>query len=188
MTATARRDIVTMSDNSPSIVFFDIETTGLSAKAGDIILSCAFIEHKEGASPTVIGNLECPDDFDIAVDIASELRKYDRVIGWNSHGFDMKFINDRLRIHGYPLLLHRGSFDMKDWWKAMFPYMDGHQDTALRAIDAKHQKTPLDIEQNRRLGRNEGTKEDWAELIHHNIEDILGLQELYVFGLESNAS
>jgi uncharacterized protein YprB with RNaseH-like and TPR domain len=163
-----------------STVFFDIETTGLIAKAGDIILTCAFIDLKAPESDYyVIGNLSTPQDYDIAVEIKDYLKRYDRIVSWNGHGFDLRFINERLKTWYEPSLLHRGSFDLKEYCKATYPYIGGSQEEWLVAIDAVHQKTPLDIEQNRKIGRNEGSPEDWQELVHHNVEDILGLREIY---------
>lgn len=159
--------------------FYDIETTGLFAKTGDIILSCTFKRRGPHYKPFVIGNLDCPEDWWTAWETAEELRRMERIVGWNTHGFDLKFINDRLLVNGFRPLLHRGSFDLKEYCKATFPYMDGRQESFARAFGIEHQKTPLDIEQNRRIGRGEGSIEDWKTLIEHNIEDVLGMEEIY---------
>jgi uncharacterized protein YprB with RNaseH-like and TPR domain len=158
--------------------FYDLETTGLFGRS-DILLTCTFKRRGARYKPFTIGNVDCPEDFDTAIDIAESLKGMERIIGWNTHGFDLKFLNDRLRANGQSPLLHRGSFDLKEYCKKTYPYIDGHQDSWLQAIGAKHQKTPLDIEQNRRLGRGEGSIDDWKEIVHHNVEDVLGLEEIY---------
>jgi uncharacterized protein YprB with RNaseH-like and TPR domain len=174
-----------------SVVIFDLETTGLFGKNGDILLTSTFMDlnhkhilckvcEKKHPKTFAVKNDTTPDsDQTVAVQISDILREYDRVVSWNGHGFDMGFLNDRLRVHRERPLLHRGSFDLKEYCKKTFPYLDGRQDSYAKALDIGHQKTPLDLAQNQKLGRGEGEPEDWADLLYHNDEDVKGLWELY---------
>ena len=173
-----------MREDRITQVLYDLETTGLFGSNGDILLSCTFLDitDRDNWETYNVAHFEAPEPDDIiAEDIRDELSKYDRIIAWNSHGFDLKFLNDRLKAHHKRPLVHRGSFDMKEYAKATYPYMGGTQAEWLQAIDAEHQKTPLDIEQNMRLGRGEGSAEDWRDLMYHNDEDVKGMKELYDF-------
>jgi uncharacterized protein YprB with RNaseH-like and TPR domain len=178
MTDTLRKGIPTMRDDITE-VYFDLETTGLSARDGDIILTCAFLVPSKPDEVYVFTNIDTPDDSAICVDIRDELLKYDRIVGWNTHGFDLKFINERLRRNSQRPLFHRGSFDMMEHLSRLYPYMSKRQDDWCKAVNAKHQKTPLDIESNRSIGRGEGTPDDWQQLIFHNKEDVLGMHEIW---------
>jgi uncharacterized protein YprB with RNaseH-like and TPR domain len=171
-----------MKDTRLTQVLYDLETTGLFGGNGDIILSCTFLDITDRDNWTTynLAHIDAPEPDDIiASDIRDELNKYDRIIAWNSHGFDLKFLNDRLKANRLRPFIHRGSFDMKEYCKATYSYIGGSQDEWLKALDCVHQKTPLDIEQNRRIGRGEGTADDWKELLYHNDEDVKGMKEIY---------
>ena len=171
----------TQKEGDMSELLWDIETTGLHAKTGDIVISVAFLDitelYKEN-EPVVLGNLDVPNDVAITVDIVNELAGWGRIIGWNTHGFDLKFLNERLLQAGERPLLHKGSFDLKEHYKKLYPYLDGHQDTFAQALGIEHQKTPLNLEAHKRIGLGEGTEEDWEYLVTHNKEDVLGMREI----------
>lgn len=86
------------------IGFFDLETWGLNASVHRIF--CGAVADNFG-NVTLLSstqrkyytNGDPMDDSLLAVAIRDELEKYDILVGWNSSGFDLPFLNGRLLPH-----------------------------------------------------------------------------------------
>jgi uncharacterized protein YprB with RNaseH-like and TPR domain len=168
--------------------FCDLETTGLSAKSGDIILCAGFAplepDPATGDNDYILfKNGDVPDDDGIAVQIRDFMmeRPNDAFFWWNGFKFDLPFIVERLRQYDQKIFAHGEQFDLKDDWKRQYPYLDGHLESAMEAAGVAFEKTPLDLSKNRRCADSIEDKEAWDYLTEHNIADIRGTREVYKF-------
>lgn len=89
----------------PRIAYFDLETTDLKMEMG-MILCCSVLTYPSGEwhdfslndyERTEDGEL---DDGMLAVDIRDCLEGHDIIVGWNSKGFDVPYLNTRLVYNG----------------------------------------------------------------------------------------
>lgn len=156
-------------------VAYDIETTGLSALAGDVVMTCAFAPF-DGSEPYVFKNPMVPvdQDIDLIQEIAKELEKYDLIVGWNSHGFDLPFLNTRLMQQGQHPILHTQSMDLMKELKIMFPYFGSQTGAKLddfaKALDLEYQKTAFSPPIWARA--ISGDEEAMDFIVEHNLLDV----------------
>lgn len=169
-----------------NIWFCDLETTGLSAKSGDIILVAGFAPLEPDAMTKdrdyiVLSNSDVPDDGVEAVRIRDFImeRPDDSFYWWNGFRFDLPFVTERLRQYDQYPFAHLFQYDLKDQFKEMFPYLDGHLDTAMKALGIEFEKTPLDMTINRRCANSVDDTEAWDSLLEHNVADIRGTREVW---------
>lgn len=163
------------------IWMWDIETTGLDPKRGDIHLLTAFAPLDDLRNPVVIGNMDVPDDYTSVLDVRDFImeREDDMFFGWNTFKFDLPFLLKRLEVAGEWPFAHRGQRDFKDLFKAKHPYLDGHLDTALKAYGIETQKTELDLSKNLRCARSVDDIEAWTYLKEHCVADVSGMGQLF---------
>lgn len=87
----------------PTIGYFDLETTGLRPEFGSIIC-CSVLTYPSGDwHDFSINDYETEgmfDDLELSLDIKNCLEQHDILVGWNSKGFDVPFLNTRLAYGG----------------------------------------------------------------------------------------
>ena len=89
----------------PSIGYFDLETTDLKMEMG-MILCCSVLTYPSGEwHDFSINNYERTEDGELcdmglSVDIRDCLEQHDILVGWNSKGFDVPYLNTRLAYKG----------------------------------------------------------------------------------------
>ena len=162
------------------IWFWDLETTGLSAKSGDILLLGAFLPLSSD-TPVLVSNSDVPDDETEVVRLRDFILEHPRddFYSWNGFRFDLPFMTERLKQYDYWPFTHEFQYDLKDMFKSRYPWLDGHLDTALKALGIEQQKTPLDMSINRRCANSVDDTEAWDQLIEHCVADVRGTKEVW---------
>lgn len=163
-----------------NVVFWDLETTGLSAIMGRI-LSCAFVELE--SDPVVYRSDERKlkgkskiDDAKLAVSIRDMLEAYDMIVGHNIRLFDIPLLNARLaKAHERPLRTH---FVLDTMWAARRMRIGSSKLENLQKYFAlPAAKTPLKWETWQLA--SQGDKAAMDEVVEHNIADVLVTRDLY---------
>jgi uncharacterized protein YprB with RNaseH-like and TPR domain len=88
----------------PAFGYFDLETTGLRPEFGSII--CCAVRTYPSGEWKIFSILDYEtegmyDDGELAKDIRDHLEQHHILVGWNSKGFDVPFINTRLAYWGH---------------------------------------------------------------------------------------
>lgn len=169
------------------VLFFDTESTDLSASWGRILCS-SFVE-LDGEPYTFRGDVRPYkgrskiDDSKLVKATRDELESADIVVGWNSILHDQPLLNARLALAGErPLRLG----EKHGTWHLDLMYYSGGQtmkvggrrlDTVAKFFKAENQKTPLDGEiwQLAATGDSEATD----QVAEHCEYDVLVLRDLW---------
>lgn len=177
---------VLLGESPFSIVMFDIEATHLKPNVGRIL--CCSFKPLGGEVYTFHGHQKPfmkPDVYDdtaLATAIRDELESYDIIVGWNSKGFDTKFINSRLIRSGERTKKAQYQIDGMWSWRSKFNAWSG-LDSAQKFArpDASTEKTTIAWEQwMRALGWNKALREAaMAEIVDHCEKDVVVLEEVY---------
>ena len=166
----------------------DFETTGLSAKDGDILLLACFIP-SDSDDVVIMANGDVPFDDGLVLNVTDwfDARgKSERVFGYNWFGYDLRFLNQRIiAAGGWPKAWSR-HYDLLDETKKKFPYLPDHKlDTVAHALGVANEKTALDLEINRRCADGVDDREAWSLLIEHCVADVKVTRDVYekMYGL-----
>ncbi len=165
------------------IGFWDIESSGLAASFGGMF--CATVKPLNG-EPVTFRIDEGPkyvrapwDDKWLVKKVRNELEQYQVVIGYNSIGFDLAFLNSRLVAHKErvlsPVVKH------VDLWLVSRYRLRLHSnrlESLLEHLGTKVRKTPLRPEDWRRAAAGEKAAMD--RIVKHNIPDVLSLEEAFL--------
>ena len=140
----------------PKIAYFDLETTGLRPEMGSI-LCCSVLTYPSGDwHDFSINDYEIDglfDDGELARDIRDALELHHIIVGWNSKGFDVPFLNTRLayagdrklktHLHIDPMYYYRGWHGIKptssslksvaEFWRLPTQKMHVEKDVWIRA-------------------------------------------------------
>lgn len=108
--------------NIKDSLFFDIETTGFSAKNSYLyMIGALYLEPKD---KTIVLKQWFLDDIntekEMLIDFMNFAKKYTTLISFNGDGFDIPFVNQRLSK--YKLLSDLNSFDSIDLYKEAYKY------------------------------------------------------------------
>lgn len=163
-----------------NVVFWDLETTGLTAIMGRI-LTCAFVELD--GDPVVYRADEKPhkgkskiDDGKLAVAIRDCLEGYHLIVGHNIRLFDIPLLNARLaKIGERPLRTH---LVMDTMWAARQMRIGSSKlENLQKYFELPAAKTPIRWETWQLAGAGDRAALD--EVIEHNIADVLVTRDLY---------
>src|ERR1051326_7099605 len=175
---------VLLGNSNFSVVGFDIEATHLTANVGRI-LCCSFKPLGKPAytfSATDYRKKDVYDDSALASAIRDELEKYDIIVGWNSRGFDIKYISARCLRAG--LRIKKQQYHIDGMWAfatkaAAWRGLKSVQNFVLPKEGTK--KTSIAWEQcMRALGWYKARREAaMAEIIDHCEKDVIVLEEVY---------
>ncbi len=102
------------------IIFFDIETTGFSAKTSYVyLIGCMYYENNSWH--LIQWLLEDPkQELDLLIALSSKLKSYKRIIHYNGSGFDIPFLTKKyLKYNIEQPFSHLDSFDL---YKKILPY------------------------------------------------------------------
>lgn len=170
------------------VVFFDTESTDLSANWGRL-LCASFVTLDDDAVTTYrkdvrpfIGRNKV-DDSRLAVAIRDELEQGDIIVGWNSILHDIPLVNARLAAAGerpirvgerhgvinLDLMYYAGGQTMKIGGRRL--------DTVAKFFQADNQKTPLDGETWQLAATGDRTAMDLV--VEHCEADVLVLKDVW---------
>lgn len=102
------------------ILFFDIETTGLSAKTSFLyLIGCTFFENDAWQMIQWFAD-DMNNEADILLAFFAKIKNYKRIVHYNGSGFDIPFIQNKLKQHNIDESFdHIESFDI---YKKLLPY------------------------------------------------------------------
>lgn len=186
------------SSKGPKILFIDIElkpilaqvwalwdqNVGLNQIQEDwsILSYCA---KWKGSDDIIYEDLEGSDDFEDDSKLLDSLWKLlneaDIVVGQNSKRFDIKKINSRLVLNGYPKPSTFRQIDTLLIAKAQFGFTSNKLQYMTDKLCTKYKK----LDHGKFAGHllwsecMKGNPEAWAEMRDYNINDVLSLEELY---------
>ncbi len=182
----------------PKILFIDIElkpilaqvwalwdqNVGLNQIQEDwsILSYCA---KWKGSDEVIYEDLQGSEDFEDDSKLLSNLWKLlneaDIVVGQNSKRFDVKKINSRLVLNGYPKPSTFRQIDTMLIAKAQFGFTSNKLQYMTDKLCTKYKK----LDHGKFAGHllwsecMKGNPEAWSEMRDYNINDVLSLEELY---------
>jgi uncharacterized protein YprB with RNaseH-like and TPR domain len=182
----------------PKILFIDIETkpilahvwrlfdqnVGLNQIQEDwsILSYCA---KWKGSDDVIYEDLQGSDDFEddsrLLGNLWKLLNEADIVVGQNSKRFDVKKINARLVLNGYPKPSTFRQIDTLNIAKAQFGFTSNKLQYMTDQLCTRHKK----LEHGKFAGHMlwaecmKNNPEAWAEMKLYNVNDVLSLEELY---------
>lgn len=191
-------DVKEPTNKGPKILFIDIElkpilaqvwalwdqNVGLNQIQEDwsILSYCA---KWKGSDDIIYEDLEGSDDFEDDSKLLDSLWKLlneaDIVVGQNSKRFDVKKINSRLVLNGYPKPSTFRQIDTLLIAKAQFGFTSNKLQYMTDKLCTKYKK----LDHGKFAGHllwsecMKGNPEAWAEMRDYNINDVLSLEELY---------
>lgn len=187
-----------LQPQGPKILFIDIETkpilahvwrlfdqnVGLNQIQEDwsILSYCA---KWKGCDDVIYEDLQGSDDFEddsrLLGNLWKLLNEADIVVGQNSKRFDVKKINARLVLNGYPKPSTFRQIDTLNIAKAQFGFTSNKLQYMTDQLCTKYKK----LEHGKFAGHllwsecMKNNPEAWAEMKLYNINDVLSLEELY---------
>lgn len=183
---------------SPRILLIDIETAplfgalwsmwqqgiGLAQIESDwyMLSYCAkWFGEDEVFYSDLRGNVKSEDDTQLCEEVFSLLNQADIVIAHNGRRFDVKKVNARLILNGFPKPSSYRVIDTLEIAKEQFAFTSNKleylTDKLCRKKKSKHNKFPGYLLWKECLAEN---PEAWQEMEDYNIDDVLSLEELYI--------
>lgn len=164
-----------------SLLFWDLETTNLSAMMGRI-LACAFSD--EFGQTKAFRYEDYPgksliDDGPLVVAIRDELEKADTWVTWNGKLFDVPMLNARLLKAGErPLRADVKHVDLMYYAKGGFLRIGSAKlDNVSKYVNSPNRKTPLDWETWQMA--SVGDKPAMDLIVEHAIADVLVTRDVF---------
>ena len=163
----------------PSIAYFDLETTDLKPEFG-LILCCAVLTYPSGEWNvfSILDEERNEDgelvDIQTAVEIRDCLEQHDIIVGWNSKGFDVPFLNTRLDLRGERKLhthLHIDPMYCYRGWHGVKPSSSSLK-SVLEFYDAPFQK--LEIPKKVWQSAKNGSRNAIKKLVDRSKSDVEG--------------
>lgn len=167
---------------SPSLVFMDIETLGLSRRRDPIILIGAMHLGDEGGFMNQYFAQSLSDEKEILQALIQSLPIDCPLITYNGRSFDIPYINHRLGVHGISYRIPPGQgIDLMYWAKNALPAAPRHTLKAVEAAMGIHREDILSgaecVEQYVRYLKTKDP-ELAIDICRHNYEDILHMAPL----------
>lgn len=170
------------------IGFVDLESFGLNGSVHAIICGC--VADAFGRVTTITRRDrryytgDPLDDSKLAEAIRDEWERYDILVGWNSGGFDLPFLNARLlRAGRRPIRSDVMHIDLmwryggKSRWSARMGRRS--LDNISKAFKTPHVKEPLDWEMWERARSGDGKAEKL--IISHCEADVLATRDVFAY-------
>lgn len=194
----SEKQVNTLPTKGPKILFIDIETkpilahvwrlfdqnVGLNQIQEDwsILSYCA---KWKGSDEVIYEDLQGSEDFEDDTKLLGNLWKLlneaDVVVGQNSKRFDVKKINARLVLNGYPKPSTFRQIDTLNIAKAQFGFTSNKLQFMTDKLCTQYKK----LEHGKFAGHllwsecMKNNPEAWSEMKLYNINDVLSLEELY---------
>jgi uncharacterized protein YprB with RNaseH-like and TPR domain len=168
---------------SKRFLYWDLETTGLDPTKNSLL--CANVTSGAGDKMT-LSRLNFPDDesdVGLAVAVRSTLEFGATIAGYNSKGFDLPFLNERLRRAGQRPLKIKKHVDImlmvpRSWPKRSLDYVSRR----LGLQDETAKKTPFDETTWYKASRGDVEAMDY--IVSHNVDDVELTRRVYLRFLE----
>lgn len=174
-----------MAARKPKIMFFDIEVlSSMDADCGSICCFSYKYKGNKNVSTFSISDYstyedDIFDDLELCKDIKHVLEEADVIIGHNSKGFDLKYINTRLMLHGLHPVMHKAHIDTyHDIARHHLKVRSRKLGTLARTFNLPVQKGFMDFPKdwNNVIVRKRGAMQ---KMIKYNKDDVSVLELLY---------
>lgn len=194
----SKADVKQVEYKGPKILFLDIELKPLLAQVWalwdqniglnqiqedwSILSYCAKWKHSDEIMYNDLsGQSDFEDDYKLLEELWSLLNEADFVVGQNSKRFDVKKINARLVLNGFPKPSTFRQIDTLQIAKAQFGFTSNKLMYMTDKLCTQHKK----LDHGKFAGHllwsecMKGNPEAWAEMKKYNTLDVLSLEELY---------
>jgi uncharacterized protein YprB with RNaseH-like and TPR domain len=162
-------------EHSNSIVFFDIEASGLRGDY-DAVLCASFLPFK--GKPITFSVSKAGNDKPIMQDIKNRLEAADCWVTYYGKGFDVKMLNTRLLRHGLRPIEKRHHIDMYYTLKSNLLTARRSQGHLLDWLEAPTRKMSVSAEVWNKIKFD--TAAEMPEMVRRCESDCRGLRDLYV--------
>lgn len=165
------------------LVFFDLETTGLSSGAGSVAFLAGFGRiRKEGLRLQQLFLADYPGEGEFLRALRERLRDEDVIVSYNGRGFDMQVLKTRLIMHGMaPIRSAHGDllYPARKLWRRLLPdcslgTVEGEVLDVARELDIPGAEVPEAYFEYLRSGRSSRLE----AVVSHHEQDILSLVRL----------
>ena len=166
------------------LLFLDLETTGLSARGGDIAFLIGVASWSGDALEVEVLTLHAPEDERASLDaVAALIAGASAVVTYNGAGFDLPFLRTRFEAHGLdPKVLDRPHIDLRKVVRRALPERTGRGVNKLPALE----RDLLGLERGEDVPGAEaprrwraylatGDAREVAPLVEHNLHDLVSL-------------
>jgi hypothetical protein len=172
------------------IVFFDLETTGLSGGAGTIAF-LSTVGHFEGADLVLRQTFLCdyPGEREFLALIISQIAKADWVVSYNGAAFDLPLLQTRSVLNriAMPLIRHIDILhDCRRFWGTKVPSCSLASMEALLLKKERDEDIPASLVPRVWLDyvKTEMPRDEQSALLslvwHHNVQDVVSLAQLFI--------
>jgi len=171
-------------DTSPlveNIGVFDIETTGLKANWSHMLCWCIKEQGKDIIHHDLITSREARDKNDTRIikSAIKEMKKYDRIIGYYSSGFDIPYLRSRALEQGidFPGYKDLYTTDMYFICRSKFRIHSNRLQAICEFFDIEAKNHPMTPKLWKRSGAGEQDALD--EILIHCREDVESTDKVY---------
>lgn len=194
----SKQEVKTQENGGPKILFIDIETkpiiahvwrlfdqnVGLNQIEQDwsILSYCAKWQHSdEIIYDDLSGQRDFEDDSRLLSGLWNLMDEAHFIVGQNSKRFDVKKINARLVLNGYPKPSTFRQIDTLEVAKQQFGFTSCRLEYMTDKLCTQHKKLSHKKFPGHTLWSEclKGNPEAWVEMREYNTNDVLSLQELY---------
>ncbi len=170
-----------ISDNPDEILYFDLETTGLSAKNSDLYMIGYGHTSKEGFKITLLFNDDGCSEPSMLEHFANILQKHAVLVSYNGNTFDIPYIKEKFRQ--FHIDYDMSAIESCDIYKILKKYKKQLHLSSMRQSDLEQlmhiQREAFisggDLIPVYKRYLSEGNDYDLTELVRHNLDDMDGL-------------
>ncbi len=170
-----------ISDNPEELLYFDLETTGLSAKNSDLYMIGYGLMSKEGFVITLLFNDDGCSESSMLKHFADILQKHAVLVSYNGNTFDIPYIKEKFRQ--FHIDCDMSAIESCDIYKILKKYKKQLHLSSMRQSDLEqlmHIKRDAfisggDLIPVYKRYLSKGNEADFKELIRHNLDDMDGL-------------
>lgn len=170
-----------ISDNPDKILYFDLETTGLSAKNSDLYMIGYGHMSKEGFVITLLFNDDGCSEPSMLEHFANILRNHSILVSYNGNTFDIPYIKEKFRQ--FHIDCDMSAIESCDIYKILRQYKKQLHLSSMKQSDIEqlmHIKRETfisggDLIPVYKRYLSKGNEIDLKELIRHNLDDMDGL-------------
>jgi uncharacterized protein YprB with RNaseH-like and TPR domain len=155
------------------IGYWDLETSGLNARQNTVMVASVADNH----GVRTLDRRRYNDERTFLSEVRDALESYDILVGWNSKGFDVGFLNQRLSMSGQRIMHLRRHVDAMVVAKNTGRFQSLSQENVGKALGIETSKTPFDKEiwAQALVGNDDA----WSYILTHCDNDVTDLRKIF---------